>query len=237
MESKTILGDSMQFIKELESQSVHCIITDPPYGIDYQSARRIDTERFDKLEGDKEIDVNFIKEAFRILKEGGAFYLFTRWDVFPKWFEATKRAGFNVKNCIIWDRVIHGLGDLEGSYAPMYDMIIFAVKGKHKLKDGRPKDIIRVKRVDADKLVHPTQKPLALVRQLIKNSTNDGDIVFDGYAGSGTTAKACKELNRRYICVEIDKGYFEVMQNQLKQQVLVPALFVVDKKTEGENTK
>jgi len=220
MEQKLINGDCMEVIREIPDRSISCVLTDPPYGIDYQSAWRIDTERFNKLEGDKGIDVGFIKEAFRILKEDGAFYLFTRWDVYPEWIKATKEVGFTIKNCIIWDRVVHGLGDLNGSYAPTYDMIIFAVKGKHILKDKRPKDVIRIKRVDADKLVHPTQKPIELIRHLIKNSTEEGECVFDGYAGSGTTAKACKELNRGYICVEIDKNYFDIMQKRLSQETL-----------------
>ena len=132
------------------------------------------------------------------------------------WLEAIKKAGFNVKNCIIWDRVVHGLGDLKGGYAPTYDMIIFATKERHILKGRRPKDVVRVKRVDADKLVHPTQKPIELIRQLIVNSSNKQDIVLDCYSGSGVVAVACKQLNRNFIGFEISKEYCDIAENRLK---------------------
>jgi len=210
----------MDLLKEVPDKSINCIITDPPYGIDYQSARRIDTERFDKLKGDDVVSTESLKELYRILCEDGALYLFTRWDVFPQWVEQVKKSGFMVKNCIIWNRVVHGLGDLNGSYAPMYDMIIFATKGNHKLKNGRPKDILTFKRVEANKLVHPTQKPVSLIRHLILNSTDEKDIILDCFAGSGTTLVASKQTNRQYIGIEIVKEYCDIAERRLSQKTL-----------------
>lgn len=57
--------------------------------------------------------------------------------------------------------------------------------------------------------IHPTQKPVALFEYLIKTYTNENDLVLDNCAGSGTTAVACKNLNRRWVCIEKDSGYYE----------------------------
>ena len=64
---------------------------------------------------------------------------------------------------------------------------------------------------------HPTQKPVNLFRYLVKTYTNEGDTVFDGYSGSGTTAIACLMENRNYICVEKDKDYFEAATKRIAQ--------------------
>jgi site-specific DNA-methyltransferase (adenine-specific) len=62
---------------------------------------------------------------------------------------------------------------------------------------------------------HPTQKPVKLFKQLVELTTKEGDLVIDPFAGSGTTALACLELGRNYICIEKDKEYFEVIENRI----------------------
>lgn len=63
---------------------------------------------------------------------------------------------------------------------------------------------------------HPTIKPLELVKRHLLHSTNENDIVLDTFMGSGTTAVACKELNRNFIGFELDKKYYEIACNRLK---------------------
>lgn len=112
---------------------------------------------------------------------------------------------------------MHGLGDLNGSYAPQYDIIIFATKGRHILKDGRPKDIIKVKRVEPEYLLHPTEKPLSLIKQLVSNSTKQGDTILDPFMGSGTTGVACQQLNRNFIGYEISPDYFKIAEKRINE--------------------
>jgi len=66
---------------------------------------------------------------------------------------------------------------------------------------------------------HPTQKPVSLFEYLIKTFTNQGDVVFDGFSGGGTTAIACVNLNRNYICCEINEDYYNLSQNRLKKAI------------------
>ena len=212
--------DCLEGLKQMEDNSVDLIVTDPPYGIDFQSSWRTETERFDKLKGDNSIDTTFLSECHRIMKDGSAVYLFTRWDVYPQWLEAIKEKGFQVKNLIVWDRVVHGLGDLEGAYGPCHDFCIFATKGRHILRGKRPIDVIRIQRPDPMKIKHPTQKPLELIKRLIKSSSDEGMVVCDPYMGSGTTALACKQTNRDFIGFEIEEKYVNVANKRLQQKTM-----------------
>ena len=67
------------------------------------------------------------------------------------------------------------------------------------------------------KAVHPTQKPVALMEYLIKTYTNDGDLVLDNCMGSGTTGVACKLLNRNFIGIELDEGYFNIAKKRIEE--------------------
>ena len=83
--NKVTCADCLEIMRDLPDGCVNMILTDPPYGIDYQSARRIDWQRFSKIDGDETINGNFISESYRILKDNSAFYCFTRWDVLGEW--------------------------------------------------------------------------------------------------------------------------------------------------------
>lgn len=75
--------------------------------------------------------------------------------------------------------------------------------------EGYPKDILTISNADQRNRIHPTQKPVSLFEYLIKTYSNEGELVFDNCAGSGTTAVACKNLNRRWVCIEKESAYYE----------------------------
>lgn len=87
-------------------------------------------------------------------------------------------------------------------------------------KDGK-RHPLTVQKFNRDGGLHPTQKPLALFKYLVRTYTDEGDTVYDPFMGSGTTAKACQDLNRNYICSEISKEYCEIAEKRLKQEVLL----------------
>jgi DNA modification methylase len=74
-----------------------------------------------------------------------------------------------------------------------------------------------IQKFNRERGLHPTQKPVALFEYLIKTYTNENDIVFDGFAGSFTTAIACLNTNRKYLCVELDKKYFEIGKKRIEE--------------------
>jgi site-specific DNA-methyltransferase (adenine-specific) len=79
-----------------------------------------------------------------------------------------------------------------------------------------PRSVIKFKSTNAKYNLHPTQKPVALFEYLIKTYTNEGDIIFDGFIGSGTTAIACINTKRNYIGCELSKKYFDIAEERIK---------------------
>lgn len=218
--NKIYQEDCIKGMQQMDACSVDCILTDPPYGIDYQSAWRIDTERFDKIAGDGLPYIWWLNEAYRILKDGGTLICFCRWDVQEAFMKAIEWAGFQIKNQIIWDRVVHGLGDLKGQFAPQHDIIWFATKGDFEFQNGRPKDVLRFMRVSAEKLLHPNEKPIELIRYLVGILTRESDVVLDCFIGSGTTAVVCKQTKRNFIGFEISEEYCKIANKRLSQDTL-----------------
>ena len=220
--NKIYQGDCLELMKQIDSESIDCIITDPPYGIDYQSARRTDkTQWKPKIANDKVPFVWFLKDAFRVLKENSCLICFTRYDTENAFRQAMSWAGFTPKAQLIWDKEIHGMGDLNGDFAPQHENIIFAVKGKFKFPSTRPKTILRFQRVNPEKLLHPNEKPIKLIESLIESLTQEGNIVLDPFIGGGSVAMACKNTKRNFIGIELNSTYVEMANRRLEQERLL----------------
>lgn len=218
---KVIQGDCLEVLPTLPAESIDLVLTDPPYGIDFQSARRTDWQRKDKIANDKEPFIGWLADAYRVTKNGGGLLCFCRWDVQEVFRVAIEMSGYQVKSQVIWDKGIHGMGDLEAEFAPQHEIILWATKGKFKFPDKRPTTMLSVRRVMPDKLLHPNEKPVGLLERLILATTKPGDVVLDCFAGSGSTLEASKKNSREYIGIELDPKYVEIANNRLKQEVLL----------------
>lgn len=210
-----INGDALTVLRQMEAESVNFIITDPPYGVDFQSGRVEKARRKDKIANDKSPFIWWLYDAFRVLTVGGGLLCFSRWDVQQVFIDAMKIAGFSVKSVIVWDRVVHGMGDSKSTFAPRYDTCIFAVKGSYAFPNGRPADVIQSQRINGADLRHPNEKPLDLMRRLIEATTKPNDLILDPFAGSGTTLVAALQSGRRYIGVELSPQHYETAQRRL----------------------
>lgn len=209
--------DALTLLRALPDASVDLVLTDPPYGVGTQvSARRSPKDRFPEIVGADEVNTNWLDAAYRTLKDGAALYIFAKWLNFSEWKLAVEDAGFSVKNCIIWDKQQHGTGDLYGAYAPQYEMVLFATKGRHLLRGRRP-DVIRHPKVQPTNLVHPYEKPIGLLEKFILASSDKGALVVDCFAGSGSTGAAARNLNRRYLLCDVDLNHVEIARNRLAQ--------------------
>jgi site-specific DNA-methyltransferase (adenine-specific) len=94
------------------------------------------------------------------------------------------------------------------------EFILFLRKGKAKrINNLGSKTILKVDNVRGK--LHPTQKPVELMKILIENSSNEGDVVLDPFMGSGSTGVACLNTNRNFIGIELDKNYFEIAKERL----------------------
>ena len=81
-----------------------------------------------------------------------------------------------------------------------------------------PESIIRIEKLNGTKVVHPTQKPVDLIRYLVLTYTNSGGVVLDNCMGSGTTAIACLKEKRHFIGFELNKGYFDIAQRRIADE-------------------
>lgn len=211
-------GDCLEVLRSLPSSSVDSVITDPPYGIDYQSARRTDkTEWKPKIAGDAAPFVWFLYDAARVMKDDGCLLCFCRWDVQEAFRASIKWAGLEVKSQIVWDREVHGMGDLTGSPAPTHDVIWFATKGKYSFPAARPKSIVRSQRLSGAELAHPNQKPLSLMRRLIRDYVPADGLILDPFGGSGTTGCAAVAERRRAILIEVNDEYAGLCERRINE--------------------
>ena len=92
-------------------------------------------------------------------------------------------------------------------------------KGRRTINGKRLEDVWDFDRVPSDKLVHQNEKPIPLLMQCILKSSNEGDLVFDGFMGSASTALACMRTNRNFLGFELDGEYFKVAQKRIKEEM------------------
>ena len=209
-------GDCLELMKNIPDGSVDLVLTDPPYGMGFKSNHR--KEKYNEIRNDKSLEwlERYISECCRVLKNNSAIYCFCSWhnvDVFKQAIEKK----FKIKNILIWEKNNTSMGDLKGSYAPKYEMIIFAHKGRKLLNGFRYADIIKANRTGNKN--HPTEKPVDLLETFIKNSSGENEVVFDGFMGSGSTGVACVNTNRRFIGIELDDGYFNIAKKRIEEAV------------------
>ena len=217
-------GDCLEVMDKLikDGIKVDAIITDPPYGMSFQSNYR--KNKYNKIENDSGLKwINeFVDKAYDVLNNDTHLYCFCSFhnvDIFKQALEKK----FKVKNILIWEKNNTSMGDLKGDYAPKYEMIIYCHKGRKTLNGRRDSNILRYKRTGNKN--HPTEKPVDLLEFLISKSTNEEEIVLDPFAGSGSTGVACKNTNRNFIGIELDENYFKIAKERIEKAHETKELF------------
>ena len=211
-------GDCLEVLKSMPSESIDLIVTDPPYLMNYKTNYRKDkSHKFCKTiigDNDESLIRNYIKECYRIMKNNSAIYMFcnsNRIDFFKQELEKY----FNVKNIIVWVKNNWTAGDLQAQFGKQYEFIILANKGRKLFNGKRITDVWFFDRVKTVDLLHQNQKPIDLIKQMILKHSNENDVVFDGFMGSGTTGVASINTNRSFIGIELDKEYFEIAKERI----------------------
>ncbi len=214
--NKIIHADCLDFMKTLPDKCIDLVLTDPPYGMAYQSSWRTDKHdliAFDDGENTEWV-IPFLKESYRVLKDDTHIYIFCNDYLFSKFREWMPICGFTLKRTLVWIKNNHTSGDLEGDYGNKTEWCIFAHKGRRILNGERNTNVLNFSRV-SDTDDHPTPKPVDMFAFLIEKSTNENEIVLDMFAGSCTTAVACSQINRKYICIEKEEQYVKVCNMRL----------------------
>jgi len=204
-------GDCREILPTLPQ--VDLVLTDPPYGVSYKKKGE------EYMVGDTvNLIPYFLPLARRALKPDGAIYLFSSTtklvDTLPVF-----NTYFKLHSIIIWDKRIGQIPRQLSHYKLRYEPILYGSKGLHRL-NGYADDVFQCDIPRGNERVHPTQKPIEIVKYLLGNSTNEESLTLDSFLGSGTTAVVCKELNRKCIGIEIEEKYCEIAANRCRQMVM-----------------
>jgi hypothetical protein len=210
-------GDCLEILPKLGK--VDAVVTDPPYGMAYQSNRSESGPRFNHIAGDETPFVWFLPFVFMASQEPSVLVCFCRWDSAQAFHDAIGWSGYDVAGQCVWDREHHGMGDLRGAPAPMHDTIWIGRKGKWKFPGTRGKSVLRHKRLGGDALQHPTEKPLPLMEEICKTYSKASSTILDPFMGSGTTGVACVKTGRKFIGIEIDPHYCEIAKQRIVKAI------------------
>jgi len=199
-------GDCLEVMKELPDKSIDLVLTDPPYnvGIKY-------TDMTDDNKSSQEY-INWSRQWLSI-------------------FTCPKIIFVGIKNLLLWNEILpspqwiiawikrNGQGNTGLCGTNKWDAILCY----DVLQDKLP-DIIEINNDYSDKIksrgIHPTAKPVKLFRVLLQRFTQNNDVILDPFIGIGTTLRACKDLGRKCIGIEISKEYCDIAVKRLGQEVL-----------------
>lgn len=207
-----INNDCTNILKKLPDKSIDLILTDPPYGIGESLKNNKSRGKLAKAKdyGHKDWDKNIpskeiFDEMFRVSKNQiifGGNYFVKYLDNSSCWLVWNKNNGNNdFADCeLAWTSFKTAVRKYDWTWNGM-------LQQNMKNKDIR---------------IHPTQKPLGLFEKILLDYSKENDLILDCFGGSGTTAVACYNTNRRFICIEKDKEYYEKSierLNEVKQQI------------------
>jgi DNA modification methylase len=203
---RLLCGDSTK-AEDVESlladEIVDATITDPPYGIKYQSNHR--KKKFDQLENDDRILREWIAPSIRHSR--GWIVFFCAWQRLDEWMQLGREIG-DLTNLLIWNKAA-AMGDLKGSFSPTFEVALAYNRGEKLLCEGRPSAVFDY-RIDAGvTFEHPTTKPVSLLADILLATTRTS--VFDPFLGSGTTLIAAEQLGRKCYGMEISPQYCDVI--------------------------
>ena len=242
--NKIYCMDCLDGLKKIPDNSVDLIVTDPPYNIGDTNKRtkvgdkivsnneawghwdNYDLEEFDNF------FINYLKQCYRILKDGGTIYCFSAREDNGFFTRKAVEIGFKYLNtlAIIKDNPLPHF--TKTNWRSAFELCFYACKG-NKTKTfnfiNQQRMVNKFHYLIGKKdsgckregiISHPTEKPLNFFKLLVEVNSNKDDTVFDGFMGSGTTAVACKQLGRNFIGFEINDEYIKIANKRLSQQTL-----------------
>lgn len=217
--ARLVHGDAREAIRNAPD-GIKLVLTDPPYGQEFQSNRRTVSAKSPRLANDDEqafaLLCDVLTEAYKHMADDSTLLVWSSWRYECEFRQIVTACGFIIKGSLIWDKPNHGSGDLEGSFAPKHERIIHAVKGNPKL-NRRHDDVLRGTQFLGTE--HPTEKPLDLLATLIEATTNEGDIVADPFAGGGSTVISAYQARRNFWACELDGDWHAAASSQLYEAI------------------
>ncbi len=215
---RLIAGDARdpEIIKRLvgkdKIKSVNC---DPPYGVAIVESkssfnqkiscpRPIINDHFQSEDEYKEFTKEWLENIKPYLDRKNSIYIFNSDKMIFSLREAMIDSGFKFAQLLIWIKNHAVLGRMD--YLPQHELIAYGWYGRHKFRKSQDRSVIFYPKPNRSPL-HPTMKPIGLLRRLILNSTEINDIIYDPFAGSGSLLIASEQTRRRCLLVEVDLEY------------------------------
>lgn len=207
--NEVLLGDSKELLKYYPSNSFDACITDPPWKKFFKDS---------DLTSDASTPLVF-EQLYRVLKYDSFLYIFLGMDDFYDYLNLLPKVGFKVQETpLIWHKtnvISHGRRDWE--YGRDTEQILLAVKGNPSLTESRQlSSVMTCPIIHYTKQIHPNEKPISLIEKIIGHCTFFGALIIDPFAGSGAILDACKKQGRRYVGIERDKNYFDLIEGRLR---------------------
>lgn len=199
-------GDCAQVLKFIPSASIDLVVTDPPYGVRYQDrgGRTIAND----------YNLTNVLGAFpdigRVLKPNSYCISFYGWNKVDAFFDAWMQAGLRPVGHIVWHK---SYASRRSFLNARHEQAYLLAKGQPE-KPLQPLDDVQPWEYSGNKL-HPTQKSVSILRPLIECFSRPDALVLDPFAGSGSTLVAALVSGRRYLGIELESMYCEMMQRRL----------------------
>lgn len=217
--------DSIELMKSIPDNSIDLIVTDPPYkttsrgnaGNSGGMLQKQINKKGNVFKHNSVKIVDYASEFYRILKNETHCYVMTNHKNLIEMLNEFTKAGFVFTKSLIWEKGNKIMGQY---YMSQFEYILFFRKGKaKKINYCGTSDVISIPNIkqkdENNKNLHDTEKPVELMSVLIENSSKENDVVLDPFMGIGSTAVACKNLNRKFIGMELDEEYFEIAKNRV----------------------
>jgi len=213
--NKIIPGDCLEVMKEMPDKCIDLVLTDIPYNIPRlpeQGLRKINKDDANCLTFDLEI---LLFQLNRVCT--GTFYIFCDWSQVSLIRQFFKKENISDRY-IIWEKT--NPSPMNGQYLWLsgIEVCCYGKKPKGAFCGYCRNTVLR--HPSGNSHFHPTEKPLDLFIDLVRTSSDEGQLVFDPFLGSGTTAEACKLLHRDFIGIEINPDYCKIAEERLAQGVL-----------------
>jgi DNA modification methylase len=204
--NRLLEGDCTQLLKTLPTESVDLVVTDPPYFVRYRDRMG----RTIANDADPASVVGAFVDLYRVLKLDTFCISFYGWNRVDAFLRAWRRAGFRPVGHLVWHK---GYASHTGYLRARHEQAYLLAKGQ-PAKPAEPLDDVRPWAYSGN-VRHPTEKSVSVLQPLIESFSKRGDLVLDPFAGSGSTLVAAARAGRRYLGIELESRYCELIRERL----------------------
>jgi DNA modification methylase len=215
-------GDALDKLASLSTDSVHAVVTDPPYIIGAVSSGGLNSKSggWADMMNSSLWFTAWYREVGRILKHDGSFWTFLNWRTLPVVTKAAMDARLPMTSMMVWDKQWIGPGGNQG-LRPAYEMCALMAQPGFSIENRGIPDVWQHKVGSYKATGHPAEKPAGLVGRILDTAgLEPGQTVVEPFSGSGTTAVAAKQRGLRCIAVEAEERFCEMAARRLSQGTL-----------------